>query len=184
MPMLEAGTWNPDPQMKLTESSRGFTILEILVVVAVISIIASTILLNTNFKRPENDLKQHASMLGKTLQLLMQEAILDDRNYALSLLPESYLVLEYDGQEWLQSRDRFLVSLQKKHRYSDELIIDERIVIIEKTEKPVPHILILASGEMSVFQWDIEDRTNQLRVRLNSSMLGDIIIEGPAESIL
>ncbi len=170
--------------VKLLRSKRGFTLLEILVVVSVISIIASTILLNTNFHRPLSDLKIHASNLGKTLQLLMQEAILEDRNFALSLEPESYMVLEYDGQEWVPSMDKFLLSLQKQHKYSDELIIDGDIISIKKSEKPEPHILILSSGEMSVFEWIIEDRENTLRVKLNSTMLGNITIEGPVETFL
>lgn len=164
--------------------NRGFTILEILVVVAVISIIASTILLNTSFNRPETRLKQHVSMLGKTLKLLIQEAILNDKNYALTLVPGGYQVLEYGGQDWQPTEDRFFKNIQKKHAFSDELVIDNHIIVIEKQDKPQPHILFLASGEMTVFQWDIEDRVNQLRMRLISSLLGDITIEGPVDSLL
>ena len=168
--------------VKLSSSIRGFTILEILVVVAVISIIASTILLNTSFHRPATELKKHASNLGKTLQLLMQEAILEDRNFALSVVPKGYMVLEYEAQEWIQSADKFLLKLGKEHEYSDELMVDNNPVNIEKTEQPQPHILILASGEMSVFQWDIEDRENNLHIRLSSTMLGNITIEGPSDN--
>lgn len=162
---------------------RGFTILEILVVVAVISVIASTILLNTNLKRPDTELKQHASRLGKTVQLLLQEAILEDRNYALSLIPFSFVILEYNGEEWLPSEDRFIKSLPKIHTYRDELTVDNALIAIEKTDKPVPHILILASGEMSVFQWQIDDPQNNLQIRIESNMLGNITIEGPVESL-
>lgn len=170
--------------MKPEGCSRGFTILEILVVVAVISIIASTILLNTNLSRPDNELKKHASTLGKTLQLLMQEAIIGDRNFALSIMPGGYQILEFDGNDWSLSTDPFFLSLHREHEYHDELVMDQNIISIEKTEKPQPHILILASGEMSVFEWNIEDRKNNFRVRINSSLLGKITIEGPAESLL
>ncbi|MBC8210680.1 MAG: prepilin-type N-terminal cleavage/methylation domain-containing protein [Gammaproteobacteria bacterium] len=162
---------------------RGFTILEMLVVVAVISIVASTILLNTSFNRPETEIKKHANLLGKTLQLLMQEAILEDRNFAISLIPEGYLVLEFDGEEFSPTKDTFLLGLQKKHGYSDELVIDRKIIVIEKKEKPDAHILILASGEMSIFEWNIADRENKLQVKLSSTMLGKITTEGPAESL-
>lgn len=183
MPILEPGIWIPDQQMKSGGSCRGFTILEILVVVAVISIIASTILLNTSFNRPESKINQHVAVLGKTLKLLIQEAILNDKNYALSLVPGGYLVLEYGGQEWQQTEDRFFKNLQDEHAFSDELVIDNYMIVIKKQEKPQPHIFILASGEMTAFQWDIEDRANNLRVRLTSSLLGDITIEGPVESL-
>ena len=164
-------------------TSAGFTILEILVVVAVISVIASTILLNTSFKRPQTELKEHAQILSKTLQLLMQEAILDDRNYALSLAPGLYQVLEYNGEAWLPTAQRFFQTIQQKHDYDDELIIDNAPVVIEKKQQPEPHILILSSGEMSVFQWDISDRENHLHARLTSDMLGNIQLEGPEERL-
>ena len=171
-------------RVKLPRFNRGFTIMEILVVVAVISIIASTILLNTNFHRPASELQKHSSYLGKTLQLSMKEALLEARNFARSVVPKGYLVLEYDGQEWIQSSDKFLLKLQKEHEYSDELIIDSNIVKIEKKDKLEPHILILSSGEMSVFEWNIEDKINNLRVKLNSTMLGKITMEGPLETFL
>lgn len=182
MRILEAGisTINRRPQYR---ASSGFTILEILVVVAVISVIASTILLNTSFKRPKTELKEHAQIVSKTLQLLMQEAILDDRNYALSLAPGLYQVLEYNGEDWLPTEQRFFQTIQQKHAYSDELIIDNTLVSIEKKKEPEPHILILSSGEMSVFQWDISDRDNQLHARLTSDMLGNIQLEGPEERL-
>ena len=163
--------------------SSGFTILEILVVVAVISIMASTILLNTSFKRPDTELKRHTNLIGKTLQLLLQEAILNDENYAVSLVPGGYLVLQYNGEEWVPSEDKFIKSLQAKYDYSDELVIDNRIVKIEKQEKADPHILLLSSGEMSNFEWSIADRENQLNSKLNGNLLGNITIEGPAESL-
>jgi general secretion pathway protein H len=192
MPISVAGISIPDlpffqlmnASVKSQHRSRGFTILEILVVVGVISVIASTILLNTNLSRPETKIKNHASTVGKTLQLLLQEAILEDKNYALSLVPDGYLILEYDGSEWLPSKDKYLLKLQKRHDFEDELIIDNSIISVEKTDKPLPHILMLASGEMSVFQWNIADQQNDLRIRITSSMLGKILIEGPAQSLL
>lgn len=170
--------------IKVRYPVRGFTILEILVVVAIISIIASTIVLNTNLNRPESVLKTHVVQLQKIMQLLRQEAILDDKNFAISLIPDSYLVLEYNGEEWIPNSDRIFKSMQKPMPYHDELLVDKQLITIEKTDEPKPHILILSSGEMSVFEWLIEDRKNQFKVRLSSTMLGDLTLEGPAESLI
>jgi len=167
--------------MKSYRSRSGFTILEILVVVAVISIIASTIILNTSLKRPDNELKEHASRLSLSIKLLLQEAILDDRNFALSIQPKGFIILEYNGQEWLPSEDAFLQALPKEHEYQDQVIIDNTLVSIEKTDKPKPHILILSTGEMSVFEWQIADPVNTLKIKMTSNMLGDILVEGPVE---
>ena len=167
----------------MMKPERGFTILEILVVVAVISIIASTILLSTSFSSPGEGLKKHAVTLSKTLHLLMQEAILQDRNYGVAITPGAYKILEFNGEKFLPSEDKFIKKLGRQYAFEDELTIDKDIVKIEKTDEPQPQILILASGEMTVFQWDILDHDNDLRVRLNSDLLGKITMQGPAESL-
>ncbi len=152
--------------------------------IAVISIITSTILLNTQLHRPDNLLKEHASMLAKTMKLLLQEAIMNDENYALSLQPGGYQVLVFNGEAFVPSKQRFLTSLQKQHDYSDELLVDNQLVAIEDKQEPDPHILFLSSGEMSVVEWQIQDPDNQLNIQLNSNLLGDIQIAGPIDNSL
>jgi general secretion pathway protein H len=167
-------------------TQRGFTILEILVVVAVISIITSTILLNTNLSRPDEALKQHISRVSKTLKMLMQEAILNDKNYALSLVPNGYLILEFTGEKFEPSEDKFLKKLANQYSYTDELIINNQIVKIVKKgkdEEPDPHILILSSGEMTPFEWHVSDTKNEVNSVIKANMLGDISSEGPAVSV-
>ncbi|MDJ0834005.1 MAG: prepilin-type N-terminal cleavage/methylation domain-containing protein [Gammaproteobacteria bacterium] len=183
MPISVPGTWTPD-RVRYSRSPRGFTILEILVVIAVISVVTSTILLNTRLGNPETQLKQHASTLAKTMKLLLQEAILNDENYALALVPGGFKVLVFDGEGFTPSKQRFFTSLQKQHAYSDELVVDNSIVAIEDKQEPDPHILFLSSGEMSVIQWQIQDRDNQLNIQLNSNLLGDIQIAGPTSELL
>jgi len=160
MRISEPGTWTTD--IRKGGRCRGFTILEILVVVAIIAIILSTILLNTRFSRPENALQQHARTIGKTLRLLLEEATLEDVNFALWLQPGRYQVLQYDGEGWQPVRDRLFARLARKHDYEDHLIVDGRPVPIEASEEPKPQILILGSGDVSSFEWRIIDRKNRL----------------------
>ncbi len=172
------------PGISTTDLSRGqgFTLLEILVVVVVIAIILSTILLNTRFSRPETMLQQHARNIGKTLRVLLDEAQLEDVNYALSLQPGGYRVLLYDGESWLPLQDRLFKRLARKHAYEDELIVDGQPVSIAESDKPLPHILLLASGETSAFEWHIRDSRNGLEVAIKGDALGRIAIEGPSST--
>lgn len=181
MPILEAGISIHSPLAGSQRNiSAGFTILEILVVVAVLAISATTILLNANFSRPERALADHSQRLSKTMRLLYQEAILNDRNFALSIQPGQYLVLDFDGQGWVPSQEKFFAELLKPHEFSDEITIDRQLLVIEKQPEPQPHILILSSGETTPFEWDISDRDNQLHVSIKGNLLGDLLVEGPA----
>jgi len=169
------------PGISTTERrGEGFTILEILVVVAIIAIILSTILLNTRISRPETQLQQHARTIGKTLRLLLEEAQLEDANYALWLQPGRYQVIQYDGEGWSPVKGRLFSRLGRQHDYQDELLVAGQAVRIEASDKPQPHILLLSSGEASVFEWRIIDPRNDLGVKLQGDALGNILTEGPA----
>lgn len=165
-------------------SHRGFTILEILVVIAIVSLVITSLLLNTQFRDPADALKRHGRELSQMLQLLSQEAVFENRNFAINIQPNRYILLQYDGTEWVPSDDKFFKKLLKEHPYADELIIDKQLVDIKKTDKPEPHILILSSGEMTVFEWLIRDRENQLTLQLLSSFQGDIQLTGPEDTTL
>ena len=90
----------------------------------------------------------------------------------------------YSGQNWVVTEDAFLKGLERKHEYTDQLLINNQLINLEKSETPRPHILILSSGEMTVFQWDINDENNHLNMRLQSSLLGRIVMEGPSGTLL
>lgn len=164
--------------------SKGFTLIEIIVVIVVISVITSTILLNTRLNRPEAKLKNYAEAISDTLGILIQEAILEDINYAISVQPGSFVVLEYNGEDWLPSKDRFFQNRSQVTQYEDELEINEQLVAIEKKEKPDPHILVLSDGQMTPFVWDIKDREHDVQIRLTGSVLGKVVMEGPTGSFL
>ncbi len=171
-----------EPGISTTERGllRGFTILEILVVVAVISIVLSTILLTTRVSRPETALQEHVRRLDKTLRLLLEEAQLEDANYALWIQPGRYQVIQYDGEAWQAVKGRLFSRLARKHPYRDRLEVSGQAVTLEDSDKPIPHILLLASGETTPFDWRIIDERNGLEVRFQGDALGNTVIEGPA----
>ncbi len=168
------------------KSTKGFTLIELMVVVAIITLIATAILLNTNLSRPDTELKHHAKQIGKSLTLLMQEAILEDKIYAVSILIDKVIIYEFDRGKWISSESPLFKKLLKKKEYSNNLTIDNRSVPLYQNNtsgEPQLHILILSSGEMTIFQWEIKDVANNLTVIINSNMLGEILVEGPIESL-
>ena len=62
-------------------------------------------------------------------------------------------------------------------------MVYNRIIAINNQQPPQPHVLFQSSGEMSVIEWNIEDRENQLKMRLKSNLLGAIQIEGLAQTL-
>jgi general secretion pathway protein H len=158
---------------------HGFTLWEMLIVVIIISVSTSVILLSTSLGRDSNDLKVLGSDMSKLIQLLYQEAIFENRNFAISLKHDGYQVLEYDGQSWIDSDQTLFRRIKLNEVQSSTLVVEELAVKSVDQEELIPHILILASGEMTPFEWTIIDDTTKNIIVLEGNLLGKIRMEGP-----
>jgi general secretion pathway protein H len=163
---------------------RGFTLWEMLIVVIIISVSTSVILLSTSLGRDSNDLKVLGSDMSKLIQLLYQEAIFENRNFAISLKHDGYRVLEYDGQSWTKSDQTLFRRIKLNEFQSSALVVENLAVISVDEEELIPHILILASGEMTPFEWTIIDEATKNIIVLEGDLLGKIRMEGPTPQLL
>jgi general secretion pathway protein H len=164
--------------------NRGFTLWEMLIVVIIITVSTSVILLSTSLGRDSNDLKVLGSDMSKLMRLLYQEAIFENRNFAISLKHDGYQVLEYDGQEWNVSDQTLFRRIKLNEVQSSTLVVENLAVKSVDQEALIPHIIILASGEMTPFEWTINDETTKNSIVLEGDLLGKIRMEGPTPQLL
>lgn len=162
-----------------THRQRGFTLWEILVVVLIVVITVSVVVSSTSFGRGDAKLKLLGTDLGKLIHLLYQEAIFENRNYAISLTKTGYNVLEYDGENWVPSPQRFFRKVKLGEDREVNLIVDNLDVSAVEAEEFVPHILILSSGEMSPFEWQITDTNLNAQMIVQGNLLGKVVVLGP-----
>ena len=160
-------------------TTKGFTLFEILVVVVIVTISVSAILLNTSFVGGSNDLKVLGSDLGKTIGLLYQEAIFENKNYAISIDQQGFKVLEYDGEAWVESNQRFFRKVKFNETQQSSLVIENQLVESVDETDLVPHILILSSGEMTPFEWEIRDSDARASITLFGDFLGNVLTNDP-----
>ncbi len=59
------------------------------------------------------------------------------------------------------------------------LIIENQTIDISETTEPTPHILIESSGEMTPFEWHIEDKLTKSGIVLQGNLLGGVMMTGP-----
>lgn len=159
--------------------AQGFTLWEILVVVIIVTISVSAILLSTSITSGSEDLKILGKDLSKTMRLLYQEAIFEDKNFAISLKHQGFNVLEYDGQDWAESDQSFFRKIKLNEYQKSQLLIEELVVKSVDQSKPVPHILILSSGEMTPFEWQILDSDANTSITIFGDILGNILATDP-----
>jgi len=161
------------------QPQRGFTLWELLIVVAIIAITISVVQLSVGLSDETRDLKRVGKDLGKLFHLLNQEAVFENRNYAISVQEKGFLVLEYNEDKWLPAPDTFFTRIKMTEAQSSQLIIEDLIIDISTNTNPEPHILILSSGEMTPFEWRISDSNTQSGIVLQGNVLGGVLMTGP-----
>ena len=167
------------PRSLSPTSAQGFTLWEILVVVVIITVSVSAILFSTTITRGSGDLKILGNDLSKTMRLLYQEAIFENKNYAISINHQGFKVLEYDGQDWAESEQSFFRKVKLNESQKSRLLIEDLVVESVSQTKPVPHILILSSGEMTPFEWQIRDSDANTSITIFGDILGNILSTDP-----
>ena len=158
---------------------RGFTLWELLIVVAIVAITLSMMQFSMGLGGENRELQRVGKDLGKLFHLLNQEAVFESRNYAISVQEKGFIVLEFDGSAWTPTDESFFARIKMAESQSSELIIEDLVIDISTKDEPDPHILILSSGEMTPFEWRIRDQYSENGIVLQGNMVGDVLMTGP-----
>ena len=157
----------------------GYTLWELLVVVAIIAVTVSMLQLSASLGDEHRELKRVGKDLGKLFHLLSQEAVFENRNYAVSVHDEGFVILEFKEGEWQASEESFLRRFKMNDSQRSQLYLDDSLVDTVKKTEPSPHILILSSGEMTPFEWRITDQQTRAGIVLQGNLLGNVMMSGP-----
>ena len=152
MPISVTGIWKAD----FTETTRGFTLLEIMVVLALIGSITSFAVLSIGGGGIDERLQTEARRLAALIELNQHEAILLNQQRGLRFAPAGYVFLRYnDDNEWIaiepgngQGNNTFQHTLADT--FEVKLVIEGRLLQLE-TDPALPQVLLLSSGETTEF---------------------------------
>jgi general secretion pathway protein H len=140
--------------------NRGFTLLELLVVIVIISILFTLSTLAIRGTSPEELIQTEAMRLDRLLQLALEEAMLKGQEYGLEFSPDSYRFLLYVEESWLPlDQDKLLRQRELPEGMEFELEIEQIDVLIEgdssdrggqrDEDQPRPQVFLLSSGEIT-----------------------------------
>lgn len=180
MLILVTGISIPDPiPTRTSRRQQGFTLWEILIVVAIVVITVSAMVSSTSLGRSDANFKLLGNDLGRLIYLLSLEAVFENRHYAVSYHQQGYHILEYNGEDWLISEQSFFRRIKLGENRQSSLMIDNVEVVAAEVDRAIPHILILSSGEMTPFSWEITDTDLNAQIIVQGDPLGKVTVLGP-----
>lgn len=170
-------------------AARGFTLVELLVVLVIIGALVGLAVLSTGIAGPSRELRNEAERLAGLISVLVEEAVLDNSEYGLRLEPSGYQVLRFDEQQarwnpvgkaphrlpgWAKlsfELEGDALQLAAARVDEDDEEDDASDAADEEGAEPVvvPQLLILSSGELSPFRLELADtHAEGLRLQMSS----------------
>ena len=125
--------------------SRGFTLVEILIVVVIIAVVAATMVLSVNLTGRDRDLEKESDRLLGLVNYAREQAELQTRDFGLRFHDDGYQFVTYDRrrQLWREVYEDDILRVRKLPDGLDfKLIIDQRPVQLDPTgdiKKPDPN---------------------------------------------
>lgn len=172
---------------------RGFSLIEILVVVVIIAIMASIAVLSLGLVGDDRELRTEAKRLMSLVDVAQDEAMLQGREFGLEVMTGSYRFVEYDAfaARWTELFDDDVLRLrQLPEGLEFELFLDGQRVVLgtdpatiedpddkaqrDLTENYAPHVLIYSSGDMTPFEIHMTRPQLQQVIAMRANLLGEI----------
>jgi general secretion pathway protein H len=168
--------------------NRGFTLVEILVVVVIMAIVISLAILSIGTTGRDAQLDEESRRIEGLVGLLHERALLEGRDFGLRLEPAAYEFVVYDSRRdrWMtfdQEREFRHRELPKGLRFQLEL--DSQIVVIKPVDRkltsnaaPGPQLAIAASGEGTPFRLTLLRDGTTAKASVDGDALGKITRTG------
>jgi general secretion pathway protein H len=112
--------------------TRGFSLIELLVVVFIISLTAGFLLVNISFGSAEDKLSEENLRLQSLLRFAHEQAIIRGEEYGVRFHQTGYRFMRLKNDQWMElNSDRHLTSRELENDMEFELYIEGLEVVLE-----------------------------------------------------
>ncbi len=174
--------------MRLHGRCRGFSLIEILVVIVIVGIVMSIAVLSLTLVGGDRDIRDEAQRVVSLIEVAQDDSMLQGREFGLELMQGSYRFVELDPltNQWSEIiGDDTLRLRELPEELELALFIEDRRVLLRAdpartdddergVETFVPHILIYSSGDMTPFELRFLRDVDDTSVAIRSDLTGTI----------
>ncbi|MBU6953209.1 MULTISPECIES: type II secretion system minor pseudopilin GspH [unclassified Hahella] len=180
----------------MKRAHKGFTLIEILVVLVIISVMVGMVTLVVSGNRERRELENEARKLLAIMQMTSDEAIFQNVDIGLRLDDHGYAFMGFDDtalawielpQEFLKERELpewVVLDFDKKNKEIELKNKDEgkKDKKDDKDKKFLPQILFLSSGENTPVNIELKLKSNEdIKFIIKSDGLNGFELKGLAD---
>ena len=188
MPISETGISTSSPVRAVTVRARGFSLIEIMVVITIIGLITAVVMIKFVGNNRDTGLDQEAERLSALFDYVREQAELQTRDFGFRANDRGYSFVVFDviANQWRPVeeddalRDRELPGGLEPH-----VVVEGRSIVLEREKKDLkdfqPQILIFANGDLSSFEISLQREGAEQSARLYTDEQSDIRLLLPGQ---
>jgi general secretion pathway protein H len=188
MPTSETGTSTSNLARALHRRVRGFSLMEIMVVIAVIGLVTAMVMIQFSGSSRDSQLDQEAERLDALFAYVREQAELQTRDYGFRINERGYSFVVFDviANEWrLAEEDDALRERQFPEGIKPLVVVEGRSVVLDSRKKDIedfaPHVLVFANGDVSSFEVSLRREGSDLKARIYTDEQTNIRLLLPGE---
>lgn len=191
--------------------SRGFTLIEMLVVMVVLGIVVAMLLPKLGDLGDNRDLERDARRLAALMGLAGEEAVMQSREFGIRFSENAYAFydLDFDSGAWVEiANDETLRSRELPADTRFQLWIEDQEVVLEAElptvspaevddeedddgrreaastrDIPPPQVLLFSSGESTPFQLLIEEPYSDMQLIITGDEFGGLDVSNDPDTL-
>jgi general secretion pathway protein H len=161
----------------------GFTLIEILVVVAIIAVISVGVLLSVNLTGRDSELEHESDRLVALINYTREQAELQTREFGVLFNDDGYEFLTFDHRQQLWrsvTEDDALIERKLPDGLDFKLTVEARPVVLKRpadaTDK-TPQVMIFSNGDLTSFAATLERDGGLRSVTLAQDQKGAVAVQ-------
>ena len=186
--------------MRTSRFDRGFTLIEILVVIVIVGTVLSIAMLSFGVLGNDRDLQTEALRFIALMEVAQDDASMQGREFGIELMTAGYRFVEYDAlsAQWADvPGDEILRLRSLPEQVEFELYLEDKRILLDDdpatfddpdktsnrsaTDVYSPHLLVYSSGDETPFELHVWRRLDDSRVVIRGDALGLVEIVNPDE---